>query len=942
MTDTRSWWPEGYGDDPAFQVRRQIYGYVTGGDYVRGSGVLTLQHTALRFPTEVAGAAEAAGRAKLYVRVKDHGIFQQPIMEGSLQVGTRDIPIGTVEITWGWPSSIEQVWTDVALVRSAFGRPSTVNDGQTILSRHPRCVRAAGRRWEPRVRRGCHRPDDDRPADRAEIGCCRPGRWYHYGLFFKISQVEWIQGMVDSCLLPRDFGHADHLWNNIPPYYRWTDEQQLAGKGLLRQFLYVFGFELDTIREFVESWQNVYNADWSPIRLLRKLGQNFGLEYEQGVGDIRFRSLFSELGRFYEIRGTQVCLEGVIRRMSKYHTTVTPGSNLMLLPDDCDFYQSTGNWGGTSGFDGPGTPVHFMNVTLTKSTEAPPEGVGRGSMMLTTSKADVVNDVAISCAACYIHPPGQAWQGVDPDEGGIPINGGMSYGFSVWVKPAVAPVSLQLSLVWFDGHNELISISSGVIEPHSTTNWERFEIEGMFEPPEGAIYVVPYILFDVRTDSGAYTTAAPPVYIAGTMVYATPTLGEALGPPPNQYLSISDPGEPLGGALNFKGTLSGAATPLPTGAAEFDAWAIGTPVPTAIPRYLGITPDRAAAVGDAIYWNGTAWINIGATSSTFEPFLLGAPEAAAVTAVFTDFFRQQLYNSLDKTDPLDYAVNLMAGKSVHWVYFRTHAAFTDTQDPRYTGIKTISDLAGKTGWSPPLAPSSATQVVGTLTVNDNTYVIANNKFVNGGGWTTSTVSAAALVLEGTHGGTVDPIIYLTDTPFEGGVVMHQDDALIARPVPALAGSRSLFGWPVYFIPPLPATPPTTVQPVEGSVAVLLAPPTFEASYTQHAWLYPQRVNMIANPSFETNPGTNHWRTSGTIVHVAASPTVPSAPGGGAFYGKITGTAPLVAESNLFPIHHNAAVRDQWTIQAMIRGTGKVRRSAARVGGGLRCHRCRLG
>ena len=149
-------------------------------------------------------------------------------------------------------------------------------------------------------------------------GLLPTGRWYHYGLFFKISEVEWIQGMVDSTLLPRDFGHTEHLWDNVPPYYRWTDENSLVGDGFLKQFLSVFGFELDTCREYIESWQHVYDADWSPIRLLRKLGQNFGLEYEQGIGDIRYRSLFSELGRFYEIRGTNECLEGVIRRVSKY------------------------------------------------------------------------------------------------------------------------------------------------------------------------------------------------------------------------------------------------------------------------------------------------------------------------------------------------------------------------------------------------------------------------------------------------------------------------------------------------------------------------------------------------------------------------------------------------------------------------------------------------
>ena len=408
---------------------------------------------------------------------------------------------------------------------------------------------------------------------------------------------------------------------------------QLVGDGFLKQFLSVFGFELDTCREYVESWQHVYDVDWSPIRLLRKLGQNFGLEYEQGVGDIRFRSLFSELGRFYEIRGTQTCLEGVIRRMSKYHTAVTGGSNLMLLPDDSDFYQSIGNWGGVHpGFNGPGTPMSYDKVTLVKSTEAAPEG--RGTIAVTSAKADVGTDLAIACGCNYVREvvDGEVtYRELFPLHGGIPVSEEMSYGFTMWFKAAKPPVNLQLALVWFDssgvpsGH---LSTSAGVIELLSTTNWERIEIESMFEPPAGAVYVVPYVLFDTRTDDAAWTTSSPPVYMAAAMIYATPTLGEALGPPPNQYLTVSDPGEPLGGPLTFKGTLSGAGTPLPTVPAPtlYDAWAVGTPVPTAIPRYQGITPDRAAAANDAIYWTGTAWKNIGPIASTWEPFLLGSPE----------------------------------------------------------------------------------------------------------------------------------------------------------------------------------------------------------------------------------------------------------------------------------------------------------------------------
>jgi hypothetical protein len=294
-----------------------------------------------------------------------------------------------------------------------------------------------------------------------------------------------------------------------------------------------------------------------------------------------------------------------------------------------------------------------------------------------------------------------------------------------------------------------------------------------------------------------------------------------------------------------------------------------------------------------------------------------------LTAVFTDFFRTLLYNSLDKVAPLDPQINLFnPAKSLHWVFFRSHAAFTDANDPRYTGIKNVSELSGLAGWSAPLTPNSLTHTVGTTTGGTTTYCLDNAKYAMGNGWVPSTVTAAALVLEGSYtaGATVtDPIIYLTDTPFQGGVVMGPGDTLWARPVPAIAGNRSLFSWPVWF------TGQTQVQPLEGSVAVSLGPPTFEAAYTHHAWIYPQRINMIANPSFEL--GLNHWRSNGTITRVLGTTNLPVAPGGteqNTHYGRIVGAAPLRAESNFFPLSHQSSVGDMWTIQAMVRGTGRLR------------------
>ena len=614
--------------------------------------------------------------------------------------------------------------------------------------------------------------------------------------------------------------------------------------GYLQQFLSVFGFELDTCREFVESWQHVYDVDWSPIRLLRKLGQNFGLDYEQGVGDIRYRSLFSELGRFYEIRGTQTCLEGVIRRMSKYHTTVTAGSNLMLLPDDSDFYQGTGQLGRRA----PRlrrSRHHRWPTTRSRSPSRLQAATGRGVAVAVDgdhAKADGRQRpghrlrcqlrLGLGRTGCTIE---RSRRSRVASRSTLACPTGSRCGSSL---PRCPRQRAALAAVV----RRQRRTASAPRHPRCDRAAQHHELgtcstsRACSQPPAGAVYVVPYILFDTRTDDaclhdvqrhrstspGRWSTPRRPS-VRRSVRHPTSTSRSAT--PESRSVARSS---------------SRARSPVPPRRCRrctplYDAWAVGTPVPTAVaPSILGITPDRAAAANDAIYWNGTAWVNIGPISSTFEPFILGSRSSWTGSIRDRRLHRRssatQLFNSLDKVAPLDPNANLMAGKSVHWVYFRTHAAFTDAHDTRYTGIKTISDLAGMPGWSPPITPPSATQVGGLHDGGrQHTYVVANNKFAKGGGWSTSTVTAAALVLEGSYGGTTDPIIYLTDTPFEGGVVMHQDDAsdrsagpgarlATVRCSPGRCGSparpacsRSRARWPCSW-PHRPSKPPTPSTP----------------------------------------------------------------------------------------------------------------------------------
>jgi len=593
--DGRPWWPPEYGEHPAFQTRRQVYGAVTGGDYVRGSSVVTLNHTALRYPTTPTNQSSIVNKAVLHVYPVDHS---------------------TMAIEWGWPPGLADTWLEVALVRAGFGRPSTPNDGQTIF------------RATHDVFQNADASDDPPPI--VLDNPLPPGRWYQYGLFFRVDPVNWVRGMVMGALLPRDLGHEAHLWDNLPPYYQWVDDNQSVGSGPLRKFLQPFAFELDTAREFVESWQHLYDIDQSPIRLLRYLGANFGIPYESGIGDIRYRSLLVRIGELYAGRGTEPTLLKMVEQFSKYQATLSAGANLMLLPDDADFYQGIGNWAGIHNLTPHpfGTLLASSHVFCAQNLAAdavpPPAGLGRGTMKVNTATADATTNLAITCGDGITTdtPP----RTITPLHGAIPVRPNKTYGFSVWVMAETMPVTVEPDLLWFDKTGDpaaLVATTRGNPAGITVAGWHQYIVEAAV--PANATYLVPCLLFTSRPSAGGSGGRSADVNIAGVMVWELAVAPDALVVPPDKYLTMGDPGEVVGSALTYRGTLTGAGTALPASPAFHDAYTLTpAPVPTAAPQYHGTATPRAAAVNDVIYWNGTAWINAGPIGGSFSPFLLGA------------------------------------------------------------------------------------------------------------------------------------------------------------------------------------------------------------------------------------------------------------------------------------------------------------------------------
>jgi len=517
-----------------------------------------VQQSALRFPTTTDfGIEELTGTGIFYARPLNYA---------------------TIEVTWGITLDLSK-WNAIAIVRSGFGFPTTVNDGQTLLLASQSKLFPTG--YTEKKDADGKQPVESRkvidPSGMPGVGmqvALPNGRWYYYSLFFR-SGTKWRRYMVTSALLPRDYHHAEHLFNNLPPYYQWTDDNMRGGRGDgdLRRFLRVMGYDLDLTREYVNGWLDLYHTDFTPVPLLRRLGANFGMPYEAGLGDIRHRGLVSKIGFLYRSRGTALGLQEMVVSVTKATTEITAGPNTMLLPDDSDFFEGTGSWagihpetpvtGGTPTYFTPaiGTPLTPDKVRLEHGVHAvkPPDNSGRGVMRMWTSKADATGNVFLTCgdgiAQDYeVNVPldrsDDEFQGVRilyPRYAGIPVTPLEIYSFSIQVKIELAPVQVRLMILWFsvegDNHN-LISVSEPGPGPVNDTNWHVFTpAQGI--APANAAYAVPAIYFGSRL-AGSDPTYSPYIYLCGAQFSHIGTSATVTASSPDRYLTLTGPGEPPG------------------------------------------------------------------------------------------------------------------------------------------------------------------------------------------------------------------------------------------------------------------------------------------------------------------------------------------------------------------------------------------------------------
>lgn len=285
-------------NNPSFLVRRPA-----GGDYVRAGSFpdLAAAATVLRFEEFVSDALTEA----LFL--------SQPI------------GYDTVQVWWGIPPESMDSWSDMCVVRSGFGHPTTPADGQVVYRY---------KRPEPIVIGDVPGTFFDRELP--------SGRWYYYTLFFKANQRWYVAGTTNS-LVPVDYHHRDHLLGLVPPFYLARGDE-VSGRWIERWFQMI-GYDLDYTRTLAEGVQKIYDPDSSPQALLDAMGQNnLGFAKPSTMGDIRYRAVVAKNRDILFNRGTVKGLQTYVEAVFKSAVTVTNGLNDLLLVDDAEFHSGVGNW----------------------------------------------------------------------------------------------------------------------------------------------------------------------------------------------------------------------------------------------------------------------------------------------------------------------------------------------------------------------------------------------------------------------------------------------------------------------------------------------------------------------------------------------------------------------------------------------------------------------
>lgn len=208
------------------------------------------------------------------------------------------------------PSTVSP--TEIHIVVNQYGEPLTVEDGTTIFT--------------------CNSSNYVETFTHVS-SLYKPGTWLYYGFFIRYSDgtVDWFERVANVTVqLPRYYQSLEDLWVRVPEHFRALDYSE--GRGSLRKFLSLFGWELDKMRTLVDSLITINDPLTSPTPALDAIARQLGVPVTSlDIGTARLRSVLLNIFNLRQRKGTANGISSFISAISGCQTRFDSDTNTFYV-----------------------------------------------------------------------------------------------------------------------------------------------------------------------------------------------------------------------------------------------------------------------------------------------------------------------------------------------------------------------------------------------------------------------------------------------------------------------------------------------------------------------------------------------------------------------------------------------------------------------------------
>lgn len=223
----------------------------------------------------------------------------------------------SIGVSWAQPTGAASRWR---LLTNRYGYPVDQNDGEIVLD------------------------DTDYPGNFYLDTNVIPGSYHYYGIYALTNAGEdlWQRCGVTACLAVGNYGTAEFLKANLPPYF--TENlggeltQDATANPYLFQFLEVLGWGIDYVKTQYGVLANHLNDPLNiPIGDLVNLCTEVGLEFDPMVSTYLMRKAAANWAHVNQEGGTLPGILGEIELATGFDVDLQVGPNLMLEQDQSVF-----------------------------------------------------------------------------------------------------------------------------------------------------------------------------------------------------------------------------------------------------------------------------------------------------------------------------------------------------------------------------------------------------------------------------------------------------------------------------------------------------------------------------------------------------------------------------------------------------------------------------